>query len=726
MSSPNHNFLAYFACVKLLYFAEKCFYAEKMVNKDSSEKDSSEKKRRRTTTSSSSSELTPTKVLKEENVYMNSIKFEEQEAAKRAPEKDSKLFFQTCGDLKKIFADVYALKKDPERNRQEIAEKRVDGSMMVVLLKKLNRLDKLRIRSGRDALHREKLNVDSNRLQLQNLLYEADHLKREVQRCYQFKSQDEDIDLVPVEEFYEKAPESISRPDKTKGDEHARRLARLEWELQQRKELATLYKELQASKELVTEEINKKTDRLASLAPRLQSLLKSTRPLQDALDMEVEKEWEVQRLARLLPRPLYLFYSNAQGYADACDKYLTVSIEGDDEEAKQIEESVKEAQEESEDNAGDSDNEDNDGDGKSHHRGRLSKSVLLEKKRSNLFKPHPLSVTISLAAKSKDSGVLAVIFNFLPELGFVAVRCKIREMQSVGVSAGDVINPSFLLNCLYNEDFGSESPSPRSKFQLEAVGLEANRLIPMLTEKRLGKPYKWAQRVCGLEMLPKGGAVASDDLCQTSMSSVIKQIRARWSSRVNLCRQIVALEGKKIDLPKNHPDEKIPMRISCHLTSWIASTWQEFTAHPSSEKFVEENFVTENDLFYQATLVRDSAKMTCFVAVGCDFPDQLPIWLLRLNWNRQHDATNNPAVRDIEFYVNSLDEGVQPRRACVLVSQLRRLMTSLDILLETESLLHAKMDFPAEKTFLKAFRGRQRSRPFRMVENGGGVVYTQI
>ncbi|XP_055705592.1 THO complex subunit 5 homolog [Phlebotomus papatasi] len=696
-----------------------------MVNKETSEKESSEKKRRRTTTSSSSNDTTPSKISKEENVYLNAIKFEEQEASKRSPEKDSKLYHQTCEDLRKIFSDVYALKKDPEKNRHEIAEKRVDGSMMVVLLKKLNRLDKLRIRSGRDSLHREKLNVDSNRLQLQNLLYEADHLKREVQRCYQFKSQDEDIDLVSVEEFYEKAPESISRPEKTKNDEHARRLARLEWELQQRKELATLYKDLQASKELVAEDINSKAERLASLAPRLQSLLKATRPLQEALEMGVEKEWEVQKLARLLPRPLYLFYSNAQGFADACDKYMAISIDGDEEEAKQIEDSTKETQEDSEDNPADSDNEDNEAD-KSHHRGRLSKTLILEQKRTNLFKPHPLSVTVSLSSKDKSKGILSIIFNFLPELGIVAARCKVREVQNVGVSAGDVINPGSLLNCLFPDDYGSESPSSRSKFQLEAVGLEANRMISMLLEKRLGKPYRWAQRVCGLEMSPKGDVLASDDLSQTSMSSVIKQIRSRWTSRVNLYRQIVTLEAGNIDLPKNHPDEKVPMRISCRLSSWIGSTWQEFSSHPFTNKFIEENLVSENDLFFQATITRDSAKLVCFVAVGCDFPAQLPVWAVRLNWNGQHDATNNPAVRDMEYWVNTLEEGVKSRKACVLVSQLRRIMTSMDILLETESILRAKTDFPAEKTFIKAFRGRQRSRPYRMMENGGGVVYTQI
>lgn len=216
------------------------------------------------------------------------VKFEEQEAKLRPAEKDSELFHEVCTDLRGLFSEIFELKRQQAAGattttavaaestaiRRELTEKRIDGSHAFVVLKKLNRLDKIRLRSGRDALHREKLSVDSNRLQLQNLLYEAEHLRKEVQRCFQFKSQDEEIELVSEEEFYATAPPSIARPDITGADEHSRRLARLEWELQQRKELAVLCKELQKQKEMAAQHIESKTDRLDSLAPRLDALLK--------------------------------------------------------------------------------------------------------------------------------------------------------------------------------------------------------------------------------------------------------------------------------------------------------------------------------------------------------------------------------------------------------------------------------------------------------------------
>lgn len=284
------------------------------------------------------------------------VNYEDQESKKRPADGDSNLFLDTCSRLKKVFGEIAALKQQTgERTQQEITEKRIEGSFLFATLKKLNRLDKVRLRAGRDALHKEKLSVDSNKLQLQNLLYEADHLRREVQHCLQFKSQDEEIDLISVDEFYAQAPEAISRPKKTESDEHARRLARLEWELQQRKQLSAMCTELQTAKEKVAKEIESKTSRLDSLAPSLDALLKSTRPLQEALEVNIEDDWAVQKVARLLPRPLYLVYANLSAYADTTDRLLTVAIDGDEEEAKQIQHADKQETEGIDD---DSDNDD--------------------------------------------------------------------------------------------------------------------------------------------------------------------------------------------------------------------------------------------------------------------------------------------------------------------------------------------------------------------------------
>ena len=96
-----------------------------------------------------------------------------------------------------------------------MAALRLEFSMHFLTLKKLNRLDKLRTKNSRETTGASRQRVDSFHLQLQNLLYEVLHLEKEVSKCLQFKSGDEDITLIPVDEFYLKAPIDISKPVRT-------------------------------------------------------------------------------------------------------------------------------------------------------------------------------------------------------------------------------------------------------------------------------------------------------------------------------------------------------------------------------------------------------------------------------------------------------------------------------------------------------------------------------
>lgn len=54
------------------------------------------------------------------------------------------------------------------------------------------------------------------------------------------RSKHEEIDLVSLEEFYKEAPPDISKAEVTMGDPHQQTLARLDWELEQRKRLCIL------------------------------------------------------------------------------------------------------------------------------------------------------------------------------------------------------------------------------------------------------------------------------------------------------------------------------------------------------------------------------------------------------------------------------------------------------------------------------------------------------
>ena len=76
-----------------------------------------------------------------------------------------------------------------------------------------------------------------------------------------------------VEEFYKEAPEEISKGGTTQRNDHQQTLARLDWELEQRKRLAEKLKEANQQKEIISREIKTKTEYLESLQPKLNTIL---------------------------------------------------------------------------------------------------------------------------------------------------------------------------------------------------------------------------------------------------------------------------------------------------------------------------------------------------------------------------------------------------------------------------------------------------------------------
>lgn len=62
----------------------------------------------------------------------------------------------------------------------------MEGSILFAKMKKLNRLEKFRLNHAREKLYDTKRKVDNLHLQWQNLLYETNHLRREITKCLSF------------------------------------------------------------------------------------------------------------------------------------------------------------------------------------------------------------------------------------------------------------------------------------------------------------------------------------------------------------------------------------------------------------------------------------------------------------------------------------------------------------------------------------------------------------
>lgn len=119
---------------------------------------------------------------------------------------------------------------------------------------------------------------------------------------------------------------------------HQLQLSRLEWELQQRKELASQCHKLETEKQKVADEIINKQERLDKLGPQLTHILEIVKPLQEHLGLSNHMVRQDHHLAHLLPNPLYLLYAKVDAYTQVYDKNTTVHILGEEEEAKQLKE----------------------------------------------------------------------------------------------------------------------------------------------------------------------------------------------------------------------------------------------------------------------------------------------------------------------------------------------------------------------------------------------------
>ncbi|XP_005054792.1 PREDICTED: THO complex subunit 5 homolog isoform X1 [Ficedula albicollis] len=634
---------------------------------------------------------------------------EESEVDLRDPIKDYELYRETCQELQRLMAEIQELKsRGIKENASEIDERRVQSCVHFMTLKKLNRLAHIRLKKGRDQTHEAKQKVDAYHLQLQNLLYEVMHLQKEITKCLEFKSKHEEIELVSLEEFYKEAPPEISRPAITLTEPHQQTLARLDWELEQRKRLAEKYKECLTSKEKILKEIEVKKEYLSSLQPRLNSIMQASLPVQEYLFMPFDQAHKQYETARHLPPPLYVLFVQASAYGQACDKKLVVAIEGSVEEAK----ALYKPPEDSQDDESDSDAEEE----QTTKRRRPTLGVQLDDKRKEMLKRHPLSVTLDL--KCKDENMLHLTFHYLMNLNVMTVKAKVTTAveMTTAISAGDLLSPDSLLNCLYPGDHGRKTPNPANQFQFDKVGILT--LSDYVAE--LGHPYVWVQKLGGLHFpkdQPQHTVAADNSLSASHMELTVKLLRSRLQSRLALHKQFASLEHGVVPV-SSECQQLFPTKIVSRLVKWTAIPYEDYAELPYTKDVIEAGLAEDTHLYYMALIERGTAKLQAAVVLNPGYSTLPPVFSLCLNWKGERNSSNDDNIRAMESEVNVHYKelwGPKPGYQ-LLTNQLQRLCMVLDVYLETEPhdpSVEGPKEFPQEKMCLRLVRGPLRLKPFK-------------
>uniref|UniRef100_A0A8D2MTP3 THO complex subunit 5 n=1 Tax=Zonotrichia albicollis TaxID=44394 RepID=A0A8D2MTP3_ZONAL len=472
--------------------------------------------------------------------------------------------------------------------------------------------------------------------------------------------------------------------------------------------LAEKYKECLTSKEKILKEIEVKKEYLSSLQPRLNSIMQASLPVQEYLFMPFDQAHKQYETARHLPPPLYVLFVQASAYGQACDKKLVVAIEGSVEEAK----ALYKPPEDSQDDESDSDAEEE----QTTKRRRPTLGVQLDDKRKEMLKRHPLSVTLDL--KCKDENVLHLTFHYLMNLNVMTVKAKVTTAMEMttAISAGDLLSPDSLLNCLYPGDHGRKTPNPANQFQFDKVGILT--LSDYVTE--LGHPYVWVQKLGGLHFpkeQPQHTVAADNSLSASHMELTVKLLRSRLQSRLALHKQFASLEHGVVPV-SSECQQLFPTKIVSRLVKWTAIPYEDYAELPYTKDVIEAGLAEDTHLYYMALIERGTAKLQAAVVLNPGYSTLPPVFSLCLNWKGERNSSNDDNIRAMESEVNVYYKelwGPKPGYQ-LLTNQLQRLCMVLDVYLETEPhdpSVEGPKEFPQEKMCLRLVRGPLRLKPFK-------------
>ncbi|KAI0269155.1 Fms-interacting protein-domain-containing protein [Gloeopeniophorella convolvens] len=159
-------------------------------------------------------------------------------------------------------------------------------------LKALNRDANAAARAHKQVTADARQDMDQTHLRLQNLLYEKRHLEREIEKCRQFASVYQDIEMYPLEQFVELSP-SEAHAEGVLSDDHQLMLNRLGFELVERQRLSRKVKELTQEKEELLKTSKAQATTSENVKVQIEILLKTA--------SEVGKK--VDELVPVVPNP---------------------------------------------------------------------------------------------------------------------------------------------------------------------------------------------------------------------------------------------------------------------------------------------------------------------------------------------------------------------------------------------------------------------------------------
>ncbi|CCD73968.1 THO complex subunit 5 [Caenorhabditis elegans] len=424
-------------------------------------------------------------------------------------------------------------------------------------------------------------NVDAKLLQLQNVTSEVQHIQKEIDRCLDFSAGDEELELVPFEQFHTEASEILA--NETADNEHEQYLARLKFENEQRRELLSTLNELEGRRNVLQSDIRGKEVRLQGLKPKLEDLTKVAEPVFEMVGAKFKDlsiEGEQRKLSLQLPAPLAVAHIHAAAYKEIHDdKLFEFRILGTNDTEKQSKdetEAMKRKRKEDE-----------------------TTQEKINKMASELLEVHPMSLEFEI--ECSENIKISMQIQYLTELKVTTAKWHINTDSKLKKSPFFSIDS--LMSDLFENDTGDKCPNDVGEMKIEHLKMNFNS-----SAKQIGKPFKFIQEISGSEG-------ETDRIGATEhLRKVITTIRTRISNRAVLDGIIRDLESKKTDDLNLEPEVKINSFKICDDESFIASIPTSLT------KKISNSAATDRFSYKIEASDGNGRKLTAYISIPADYP----------------------------------------------------------------------------------------------------------
>ncbi|CAM9854576.1 unnamed protein product, partial [Chrysoparadoxa australica] len=392
------------------------------------------------------------------------------------------------------------------------------SSLLFVELKSACRASHISVDNCRQQVSACKKQMDSYQLQLQNMLYERDHLVREIQLCRDFTNRE--LNKIEKDEG-EKLLESIDGVQDAKV--HQRNLSLLASELKTRGELQEEVRFLGIKGQGLEKSIEDRKSFLEKLPERAKEKEHGTISMQKYLGSKpIKKSREAYRQSLELPRPLYVLLGQLESYCHAFGEKdgTAVSVVASTHHiSKEVEKEAAKPHEAIQRSEGKR--------GKRHYGGEGTPVVVTPDAEHEteqvsiklLLAPSSQAVQLELRLDGMDgssaSAVYRLRFQYLPLLDIIQV-----EVAS---------HPWTLLANIVPNDSGQGTPNPSNHYT--AGGRDMFFQYPADVPAR---PFKWAQWLAGI-YLPD---ISPEPPLERSVRAVINSLRSRFRSAACLEAQL--------------------------------------------------------------------------------------------------------------------------------------------------------------------------------------------